>query len=288
MSNNDTVTLDDGSEIDADIFENLESSLAEEDPESFQENRFTRRKSDDPVTPFTAEPLPTASNVAQKRHAERSERAQHVDEEYNAPIAPDYETWQKNPNRYDLPGVDTIPQSERDRRGREAAESAKEAGLIDTVEETSLGGNMRGKFTTDDPRALPTGEQSERKIQKEADLDDEYPVFQEGPVLAHETGHAIDFAVGGENTESFGSEFDFFEGREEDLEQEARTLTKRLRGSISPGEQAYREDNRELVADAFAAMAIEPRAAKREAPNLTEALRTEFAESIDDEGQLPF
>jgi len=35
-------------------------------------------------------------------------------------------------------------------------------------------------------------------------------------------------------------------------------------------------------------MAIEPRAAEREAPNLTEALRTEFVASVDDADNFPF
>lgn len=286
MSESEGIELSDGSVVDPDVFSNLESSLREQEPEEFRESRFTRRKSDDPVTPFTAEPLPTAQNVGEVRHQERTERAQHVDEEYNAPIASDYETWAENPNRYDLPGVDTIPQEEQRQRGRQAAERAKDAGLIDKIERTGLSGNMRGRFTTDDPRSVPTGEEPERKIQAEDSLDDEFPVFQEGPVFAHETGHAIDFAVG--VGERFGSQGDFFEGREEDLKDEALTLTERMRGAIAPGEQAYREDARELVADAFASMAIEPRAARREAPNLVEALETEFVDYVDDENRLPF
>lgn len=282
----DTVVLGDGSEVDSEIFESLESSLRDELAEDFQQNRFSRRKSDDPNTPFTAEPLPTASNVAGARNQERSEIARETDEAFNAPIAPDYETWRENPDQYDLPGVDTIPQEERDKRGREAAERAEEAGLVDSIEREGLAEGMRGKFTTEDPRDMPTGEEPKRQIKAEEDLDDEYPVFQEGPVFAHETGHAIDFEVG--VGERFGSQGDFFEGRDEDLESEAITLTERLRGSISPGEQAYREDNRELVADAFAAMAVEPRAAKREAPNLVDALENEFVEYVDEEEQLPF
>jgi hypothetical protein len=281
----ETVTLTDGSEVDREIFDNLKTTLQTESASEFQDNRFDRPKADDPVTPFTAEPLATVRNVAEREHAERSARAQHVDEEYNAPIAPDYETWANNKNRYDLAGVDTIPQDERDRRGQEAAEQAKEAGLIDEINRTELSGNRRGQFNTDDPRELPTGEEPDRRIDAEPDLDQEYPVFQEGPVLAHETGHAIDFAVG--VGERFGSQGDFFAGRDADLKGQAIALTERVRGSIAPAEQAYREDERELVADAFAAMAIEPRAAQREAPDLVNALRTEFVEYVDKDDQLP-
>lgn len=282
----DTVRLSDGSEVDREIFEGLRESLQEDHEDGFLETRFSRRKSSDPTTPFTAEPNPTVQNVAATEHAERSERAQHVDEEYNAPIAPNYETWAENKNRYDLPGVDTIPKEERDRRGREAAEKARETGLIDRVRRTELEGGMRGKFTADDPRGVASGEEPEREIQAEPDLDEEYPVFQEGSVFAHEAGHAIDFEVG--VGERFGSQGDFFEAREEDLKNEAIALTERMRGAIDPGEQAYREDERELVADAFASMAVEPRAAKREAPNLVETLRKEFVEPVDEKRELPF
>jgi len=189
------------------------------------------------VTPFTAEPLPTANNVARARNQERSERAQTADENYNAPIAPDYNTWAENPDRYDLPGVDTIPQDERDARGRAAAEAAQDAGLIDRIERTTFDGNRRGQFTSEDPRRTPADEEPDKYIQADEDLDDEFPVFQEGPVMAHETGHAIDFAVA--PGEQFGSKGGFFEGRDEDLESEAITLTERLRGSISPGEAGY-------------------------------------------------
>jgi len=292
MSDSDeTVTLGDGSEVDKELFEGLRESLKEDHEDGFLETRFSRRQSDDPVTPFTAEPSPTVRNVAEKEHQDRSERAQHVDEEYNAPLAPDYETWAENKNRYDLAGVDTIPQSERDRRGREAAQRAQDAGLVDEIQRQPMQPEgRRGEFeaeTEDGDPALASQDEFERVVKAEEDLDDEYPVFQEGPVLAHETGHAIDFAVGGMG-EKFGSEFDFFEGRDADLEAEAVTLTERLRGSIAPAREGYRKDNRELVADAFAAMAIEPRAARREAPNLVEALETEFVEYVDEDDQLPF
>jgi len=284
---NSGVTLSDGSTVDTVIFNNLESSLQSEDREDFQQNRFTRRKSSDDVTPFTAQPLGTVRNVANVRHEERSEVAQGTDEAFNAPIAPDYETWRKNPDQYDLPGIDTIPQEERDKRGRAAAEAAQEAGLVDRVEREPFDAvGRRGEFTAEVPDRIVTDEDDiDTSIQARPDLDDESPVFQEGPVLAHETGHAIDFAAGGP-TERFGSEFDFFEGREEDLRAEAERLTERVRGSIEDDSRSYREDSRELVADAFASMAVEPRAARREAPNLVDALQTEFVDEVDDDGAL--
>lgn len=287
MSNDSGVTLPDGSTVDRSIFENLESSLKSEEQEEFQENRFNRRKGSDDVTPFTARPSTTVRNVANVRHEERSEVAQETDEAFNAPIAPDYETWRENPDQYDLPGVDTIPQEERDRRGRAAAEAAQEAGLVDAVERVPFdAAGRRGEFSADVPDRVVTDEDDiDTSIQARPDLDDEAPVFQEGPVLAHETGHAIDFAAGGP-TESFGSEFDFFEGREADLKTEAKRLTERVRGSIEDGRKSYREDSRELVADAFASMAVEPRAARREAPNLVDALQAEFVDELDDGGAL--
>lgn len=284
---NSEVVLSDGSTVDRSIFRNLESSLESEDPEEFRENRFSRRKASDPVTPFTTQPFGTVRNVANVRHEERSEVAQGTDEAFNAPIAPDYETWRENPDEYDLPGVDTIPQEERDRRGRAAAEAAQDTGLVDRVERTGFDREgRRGQFSADVPnRVVTDDDEIDRTIQARPDLDDESPVFQEGPVLAHETGHAIDFAAGG-LTERFGSEFDFFDGRDADLRDEAERLSERVRGSIEDGQRAYREDSRELVADAFAAMTIEPRAARREAPNLVDALQTEFVEEVDEHGTL--
>jgi len=48
---------------------------------------------------------------AQRVHARRSPMARHVDERLKAPMAKSFEQWQAQPNRYDLPDVDTPKQS---------------------------------------------------------------------------------------------------------------------------------------------------------------------------------
>jgi hypothetical protein len=55
---------------------------------------------------------------ASVRHGRRSEAERIADESFNAPIAPDYETWARNIDRFDWPGVDTIPEKrEADQTG---------------------------------------------------------------------------------------------------------------------------------------------------------------------------
>lgn len=284
MADNDPVVLNDGSTIDREVFDNLEQTLLDEDPDEFRSNRFSTRKSDDAETPFTAKALPTVNNVATKRHNERSERAQSVDEELNAPAAPSYSAWRKNPNRYDIPGVDTIPEDELDRRGREFVSGAQDAGLVDDVERTTMSGaGRRGEFTAEKNTQASGTDRLQRSITAESDLEDEYPVFGEGSVLAHETGHAIDFAGPGDDNERFGST-KFFDGRDDPKYQQALDLTRRVRGEIPEGRENYREDPRELVADSFASAALEPRAAKREAPDLIDGLEDEFSDELSDIG----
>ena len=50
---------------------------------------------------------------AQKFHARRSPRAKHIDEGLRAPLAKSTEQWMQQPNRFDLPNVDTPKQSEK-------------------------------------------------------------------------------------------------------------------------------------------------------------------------------
>ena len=49
---------------------------------------------------------------AQRIHARRSPTARHVDERLKAPLAKSFEQWQAQPNRFDLPDVDTPKQTE--------------------------------------------------------------------------------------------------------------------------------------------------------------------------------
>jgi len=44
---------------------------------------------------------------AKRIHARRSDTARYVDERLKAPTASSFEQWENQPNRYDLPNVDT-------------------------------------------------------------------------------------------------------------------------------------------------------------------------------------
>jgi hypothetical protein len=44
---------------------------------------------------------------AKRIHARRSSMAKHIDERLKAPTAKSFEQWNEQPNRFDLPNVDT-------------------------------------------------------------------------------------------------------------------------------------------------------------------------------------
>lgn len=48
---------------------------------------------------------------AQRFHARRNPRAKRIDEGLRAPTAKSFEQWNEQPNRFDLPNVDTPKQS---------------------------------------------------------------------------------------------------------------------------------------------------------------------------------
>lgn len=263
--NNDEITLSGGETVDADLFEDLESRLLDDDPSEFQETRLETRKENDEPTPFTSQTSFSARKAASVRHEERTERAQSVDEHYNAPIAPDYETWRENPDQYDMPGVDTIPEDELARRGRGFLQSAQGQGIVNEVDESSISGTKRGEFS-----AERDGDEFRTEVQADPQQQADFQAFGEGSVIAHETGHAVDFdAAGGEN---FKSRRAFFSRSDGDTYQQAIDLSERVRGTIDSGRAQYRQDERELIADSIASIALEPQAARREAPELVDAV----------------
>lgn len=71
------------------------------------------------------EPVAEGQDVqlAEERHAKRSERAQHLDEIQAAPTAPSIMAWAANPAQYDFPGVDSVdPQAKHAARPEHAQE----------------------------------------------------------------------------------------------------------------------------------------------------------------------
>lgn len=51
----------------------------------------------------------------QRIHARRSSRAKHIDEALKAPLAKSPKQWLAQPNRFDLPDVDTPKKQEQDK-----------------------------------------------------------------------------------------------------------------------------------------------------------------------------
>lgn len=254
-----------------------------EDNEDKTPEDFLRRKSPrnrgKPLTVFNSEWRAGTrfKNDAESYHEGRSERAQTVDENHNAPLPDTLGQWARNPGRYDLPGVDTIPQSKREERGREFAESFVERGVVDEIVETD-------EPKKDAPNA--TGRESgvfdpyenQIRINESLSPDANSLDTQPGFVLAHEAGHAGDaFATEGFGTTSRGYEFDEQfedENRKETVGQQLTKLSERARGEVpESGDQAvYRDSPNEKIADAAALATIEPRAARREAPDAVEFL----------------
>jgi hypothetical protein len=266
-------TAEDISDRDFRAFEDI---LLNEDPDEFQENRIDTRKPSDDPSPFTAQSSFTVRDIAGARHEARSEQAQSTDEALNAPIAPDYETWRENPDQYDLPGIDTISRDRLRERGREAVQRALDSGAVDSVGTSDFDGGTKGrfnrKFTREDGENV-----MKRTINRKPNLDDEedFASFAEGPVLAHEAGHAFDNEAADSSADAdFASESGLFD--DEQLDEEATRLSKRARGEFAESQLDYRESDTERFADAFALAEVEPQAAKREAPNLFEKIQNDF------------
>lgn len=195
---------------------------------------------------------------SERQHSRRSERAQTVDENHNAPLPDTYGQWANNPNKYDLPGVDTIPEEKERERAESFAQSQKKRGAISDIDksaslETKTAGHFaKGTFTASD---------------KSVQVGDFISEDEEAFVLSHEAGHAADaFATPGETTTSRESEFDeMFETDEEKqrVSEALSTLSERARGQFGDGD-TYRNSTHERIADAVSLTVLEPRAARRE------------------------
>jgi hypothetical protein len=193
----------------------------------------------------------------------RSRKAKIADRSTTATnLTRDFSEWAAEPNRHDYPGVDTLSEQYRADRIEDAAETAEERGVTReiTVRDQLYGGEAAGEFS-----------QFNTEIMIAADQDDSHRN------LAHELGHALDFAAT-DNTEdeqgaTFGSEKAFAQADPEQKEKAAEELQNIWdeRGRDKPLMQNdYLEDPRELAAD-FAALAIEdPQRAQNRAPNAQE------------------
>lgn len=192
-------------------------------------------------------------------HAERTEESRRADESFNAPIMLDEDTWQRNKNKYDYPGVDTIPRSRKLERARDEASRLKEGGMLGDIEASTE--------ATNDWRAA--GQFSMGNV----GVDTSYRRSED--TLAHELGHAADAGTGrpsgvdARGNEQGGSIFD-----DPLVEQQAKELSAQRRGKDLDSD--YLESQNEIFADLYADAVINPRRAKKEAPDAFSALQDEI------------
>lgn len=237
-------------------------------------------------SPWLASAERDLEDSAGAQHADRSRESRTADESFNAPIAESYRQWVEAPNRYDLPGIDTIPEERLLERAERLLALGVESGA---VEELKVGrgsgrseknpGTFRAKrdrggfedWKTDLLLRDPD------KLKKEARV----PSMGMGFIAAHEAGHALDFDATGKATERYGS--DYIIGIKGDREEATRLiyegadLSTRMRGGFDEDDE-YRWDPHEIAADVIASSVLEPRAARREAPEVTERIRREIIE----------
>lgn len=244
-----------------------------------QDKRVEFKDRSETLSPFTTTVEGPAKAAVEKVHQSRTERAQTVDEKQNAPVTTDEEKWLENPNRYDYPGVDTIPRERQQRRAERAGRKALEKRAADRVEQKGSAKRLQGKFAPDIQDTYGKGE-SVARVQGTAEEPER--------TLAHEVGHAFDYSAGADPylannaNELYGVSQRLFDYDQEDraeLEEEAIKISKRGRGDFE-NQQSYRREHTELTADLFAQAVIEPRATRREAPKLFDR----FTDIAEEEG----
>lgn len=195
-------------------------------------------------------------------HSERTPESRRADESFNAPIMLDEDTWARNKNEYDYPGVDTIPRSRKLERAREKTAVAKETGAVGRVE--------ADHDQTDDWRQM--GGFSFGSIEVDTSF------RQSEDTLAHEVGHAIDKEFdrpSGEQPQGEASPGIF---QDEQVLEEATEVSRQRRGRDLDTD--YLESQNEIFADLFAEATINPRRAKKEAPNAMRELDEELGMDI--------
>lgn len=219
-------------------------------------------------SPFTTEISGPRKRSLSKIHNNRSERAQDVDEQQNAPITTDEEKWINNKDTLDYPGVDTIPANRRAARAETAARKAQEKGGVDRVEQKGNAKNLRGKFSPEGSSTYGADKDVVR-VQNTAD--------QPARTLAHEVGHALDHNVASGEGATFSERLlndttysttviNEPDVDDETLKEQAKSVSKKARGTFyQPG---YRKSSKELGADFIGQAIINPQATKRDAPEL--------------------
>lgn len=229
-----------------------------------------------------------ANKEARDIHESRSEKAQIADESFNAPIAPTLGHWVRAPNRWDLPGIDTISEEVASRRSSAFAQQLQNRGAISGVEVYESLADLY-ESTTKSTKGVFNPRTKEIGLKEGSDKPDVEGFA--GFTLAHEAGHAADDDLGIIDSIARG-EVDEVDERLEQLDR----LSARARGAfrddlvadqlpdgfIEPHTNKkyirYRELLDERIADAIALTVLEPRAAQREAPELFGFLQEQIPE----------
>lgn len=248
--------------------------------------RETRRDGEQYPSQWTVEVVGPRQRSVHRIHEERSERAQDTDERQNAPVTTDENKWIENPDRYDYPGVDTIPESRLAARAEAVGAVALERGWADRVEHKGRGTRLQGKFSPKGSKTYGRDEAVVRVVNK---------AEEPAKTLAHELGHALDYDLHpgrgryGLSDKLFGdlelglSDDPTPEERREvakrkgQLKREAEEISKKARGGYT-ARSKYRNEDAELTADFVGQAILQPRATRRDAPNLFQRLEEVAAE----------
>lgn len=253
--------------------------------------------SEDPASPFNSyfktfqsEEKKEVLEKAERVQENRSERAKEIDRRYNAPIPDKAEKWIEHPNRYDLPGVDTIPNKIQEKRVQRLVPILKEKGFVDEYKEDVEKGmsGIAGKYIPEYTGSSPKGKEGRKQVFIKKD---------DPRTKAHEIGHAIDyekqerimkeegirsskatalrdFAVSDKKKTKLRTNR-LIKDKIREEEKQAVKISERMRGKVS---NDYRRKTSELTADALSSFILEPRAFKREAPDLYENLKSGIEE----------
>lgn len=252
----------------------IESEIVTEGDTKLTEGVREFKDDENIESPFRVDVVGPRKRSVREIHAARSSREKELDEQQNAPVTLNEEKWIENKNRLDYPGVDTIPASRQGQRAEAAASKVKEQGAVDRVEKKGNAKNLQGKFSPKGSRDYGIDE-SVIRVQDNAN--------QPERTLAHEVGHAVDREFGDGRTadltnELFGLDTSVSEGDTEQLTDEALGLSKKARGDFK-GQEQYRRQYSELTADVVGQAIIQPRATKRDAPEVFGRLQSAAEEA---------
>jgi len=218
----------------------------------------TENMKDDGITPVAGN-ISTRGPDKQEaiaEHAERSEASRQADESFNAPLMLDEDTWQRNKNKYDYPGVDTIPRSRKLERVRDEAANITASGIQFNIEantDATSDWRARGQYSLGTVGVDTSFRQTE-------------------DTLAHELGHAVDAGLDRPSgVDSRGNEAGESIFADPDVEEQAKELSAERRGKALDSD--YLQSQNEVFADLYAEATVNPRRAKKKAPKAFRALQ---------------